>query len=84
MTADADHGARPDTYSTLVPGDRVLFNRHEWEVFIAGYDQRDDSAICIFRYRTPGRASVVEDLMRQRCELVLIPRRPSPNDGSRT
>jgi hypothetical protein len=63
---------------TLVPGDRVRFAGDEWEVFVTPRgDQTDASAICIFRYLNPGRASDVEDLMRLRGELTLIPRAPS-------
>ena len=60
---------------TLVPGDRVRFDGHEWEVFITPRgDQRPDSPIDIFRYEHPDRASDVIDLIRQRQELTLIPR----------
>ena len=66
---------------TLIPGDRVLFDRHEWEVFITPRgEQRSDSPIDIFRYEHPGRASAVIDLVRQRCELTLIPRRAPDAD----
>ena len=59
---------------TLFPGDRVLFDRHEWEVFITPRgDQRPDSPISIFRYEHPGRACDVIDALRPRCELRLIP-----------
>jgi hypothetical protein len=67
-------GAR-DSF-TLIPGDRVLFAGHEWEVFITPRgDQRDDAPIVIFRPEHPGRACSMIDLVRQRCELRLIPRR---------
>lgn len=60
---------------TLIPGDRVLFNGHEWDVFITPRgEQRNDSPIYIYRVLHPGQASDVIDLLRQRCELVLIPR----------
>jgi hypothetical protein len=61
---------------TLIPGDRVLFDGHGWEVFVAPHDQMHDSAVCIFRYDTPGRAGRVIDLIRPRCELTLVPRMP--------
>lgn len=64
---------------TLIPGDRVLFNGQEWEVFITPMEERNDSAIWIFRYSTPGQAGPVYDLMRQRRELTLIPR-VAPSD----
>lgn len=61
---------------TLIPGDRVTFAGHEWEVFITPRgEQRDDSPIDIFRYEHPGRASDVIDLLRQRGELRMIPRK---------
>lgn len=64
---------------TLVPGDRVRFDGHEWEVFVTGKGwQSDDSPICIFRPEASDRACDVIDLMRQRCELVLVPRREKP------
>jgi hypothetical protein len=61
---------------TLIPGDKVRFDRHEWEVFMTlRGEQHDDSPIVIFRYEHPDRASDVIDLVRQRCELTLIPRK---------
>ena len=61
---------------TLIPGDHVLFDGYEWEVFITPRgNQRDDSPIDIYRYEQPGRPSATIDLLRQRCELRLIPRK---------
>jgi hypothetical protein len=61
---------------TLIPGDRVLFAGHEWEVFITPRgDQRDATPIDIFRPEHPGRPCRMIDLVRQRCELRLIPRK---------
>lgn len=66
----------------LVPGDRVTFRGAEWEVFITPRGpQGPMTPIDIFRYEHPGQASDVIDLIRPRCELVLIPRpdvSPSP------
>jgi len=60
---------------TLIPGDRVRFAGHEWEVFITPRsNQHAGTPICIFRYEHLDRASDVIDLIRQRGELTLIPR----------
>jgi hypothetical protein len=67
---------------TLVPGDRVRFAGHEWEVFVTPRgDQRDDTPIVIFRAEHPDCVSPMIDLVRQRCDLRLIPR-AADADGS--
>lgn len=66
---------------TLFPGDRVRFDRHEWEVFITPRgEQSADSPISIFRPEHLDRACRMIDALRQRGELRLIPR-AMPDDG---
>ena len=69
---------------TVIPGDTVLFANHEWEVFIASKSHEPDAPVCIWRPEHPGRACNVIDLIRQRSELTLVPRSPTPpvGDGS--
>jgi hypothetical protein len=65
----------PVEWWTLIPGDRVTFDGHEWRVFMTVRgEQHDLSPIVITRPEHPGRACAVIDLTRPRCELRLIPR----------
>jgi hypothetical protein len=57
---------------TLIPGDRVLFDGHEWSVLLTlRGEQRDDSPVHI--WRGDGLLGVI-DLVRLRGELTPIPR----------
>ena len=59
--------------TTLVPGDRVVFDGREWTVFLTPRNQRPDSPIAIHRTDRPQ----FEDLIRRRDELRLVPRAPA-------
>jgi hypothetical protein len=71
-------GRVTDSAITLIPGDRVRFDGHEWDVLITPREQNHDSPIFIWRSSDEGLGAV--DLVRSRRELVLVPR---PPDGER-
>lgn len=65
---------------TAIPGDKVLFDGHEWNVWMTSKSDAPTAMCVIDRPEHPGRACGMVTLMRMRQELTVIPR-PAPVYG---